>query len=369
MIWSLAETLARTLPGETAHRLAVVCLAHGIAPKRTAAPHPVLATQFAGMDLANPIGLAAGFDKDAEAMAGALGIGFGFVEVGTITPKPQPGNPRPRVFRLHEDDAVINRYGFNNGGMAAAARRLDRFRRQNTGGGIVGVNIGANKDSPDRIADYHETACALAPFADYITVNVSSPNTPGLRGLQQAEELNAVLNAAAEGMKAAGAVRPLVLKIAPDLDESGLHEALDVALDHDLAAVIIANTTISRPSTLKSGFCNEAGGLSGKPLFDLSTRMLAQAALILKGRLPLIAAGGVDNAATAYAKILVGASLVQLYTGLAIKGVLLPSQITAGLAAMLVHDGYASVDDAVGTMDDPDKAISHARSSAVSVIV
>ena len=366
MIWSLAGTLARTLPGEAAHRLAVQCLARGIAPRRPAGRHPSLATTFAGLPLANPLGLAAGFDKDAEAMAGALGIGFGFVEVGTITPLAQPGNPRPRVFRLAEDAAVINRYGFNNGGMDAAAQRLEQFRRQHPERGIVGVNIGANKESRDRIADYHVTAERLAPHADYITVNVSSPNTPGLRGLQESAELRQVLSAAASGMAAAGARCPLVLKIAPDLDEAGLEEALGVALENRLAAVIIANTTITRPPSLSSPYARQQGGLSGRPLFGLSTAMLARAAAMLKGRMPLIAAGGVDDAATAYTKILVGANLVQLYTGLAIKGALLPSQITDGLAAMLSRDGHATVEAAVGSMADPEKAHAHARRLATS---
>ena len=363
MIWSLAGALARQLPGEAAHRLAVAALARGIAPRRDAAPDLGLATAFAGMQLPNPLGLAAGFDKNAEAMAGALRIGFGFVEVGTITPQPQPGNDKPRVFRLNEDRAVINRYGFNNEGMLAAASRLDRFRASPARKGIVGVNIGANKDSSDRIADYQKAAAGLARYADYMTVNVSSPNTPGLRGLQQRDELQHVLAAAAAGMAEAGAVRPLVLKIAPDLDEKGLAEALDVALENKLAAVIIANTTISRPGGLKSSFRDEAGGLSGAPLFDLSSAMLARAAQLVSGEdLPLIAAGGVDDAATAYAKILLGASLVQLYTGLALKGALLPSAIIAGLGAMYRLDGYQTLQQAKGQFDDVSAAIRHARS-------
>jgi dihydroorotate dehydrogenase len=246
--------------------------------------------------------------------------------------------------------------------MIAASGRLARFRQNYTGTGLVGVNIGANKDSANKIADYRDAAMCLAPYADYITVNVSSPNTPGLQGLQKGTELKRVLDAASEGMIAAGAIRPLVLKIAPDLDARGLEDALDVALAHKLAAVIITNTTVSRPQGLKSRYRDEAGGLSGQPLFPLSTMMLVRASAILKGRLPLIAAGGVEDAATAYAKILVGASLVQLYTGLAIKGALLPSQITDGLAAMLRHDGHTCLDAAVATFDDASAASEHAMS-------
>ena len=362
MIWSLAASLARQLPGEAAHRLAVACLARGIAPRRDASPDLGLVTAFAGLHLPNPLGLAAGFDKNAEAMAGAHRIGFGFVEVGTITPLPQPGNDKPRVFRLSEDRAVINRYGFNNDGMVSAASRLDRFRASAVGRGIVGVNIGANKDSTDRIADYQKAATGLARYADYITVNVSSPNTPGLRGLQQRDELKHVLAAAAAGMEEAGAVRPLVLKIAPDLDDKGLEEALGVALENKLAAVIIANTTISRPPGLRSPFRDQAGGLSGAPLFDLSSAMLARAAQLIRGQdLPLIAAGGVDDAATAYTKILLGASLVQLYTGLALKGALLPSAIIRGLGTMYRHDGYQTLNQARGQFDDAGAAIRHAQ--------
>ena len=362
MIWGLAESLARQLPGEAAHRLAVRCLAHGIAPRRNSARHGNLATEFAGLSLPNPIGLAAGFDKNAEAMSGALACGFGFVEVGTITPLPQPGNPKPRVFRLPEDRAVINRYGFNNEGMTAAAKRLSLFRK--SGQGVVGVNIGANKESPDRIADYHMAARELAAYADYVTVNVSSPNTPGLRGLQEGAELQQVLSAATAGMQESNSVRPLVLKIAPDLDESGLEQALEVALDHKLAAVIVANTTITRPDNLKSSHRGEQGGLSGAPLFQLSSSMLAQAAKRLgnEASLPLIAAGGVDDAITAYAKILLGAHLVQLYTGLAIKGALLPSQIANGLAKMCQRDGITTLDEVRGKFDTVDAAMRHARS-------
>lgn len=361
MIWSLAGRLARQLPGEAAHRLAVKSLALGLHPRVAAGDDAGLAADFAGLTMPNPIGLAAGFDKNAEAMTGALACGFGFVEVGTITPRPQPGNPKPRVFRLAEDQAVINRYGFNNDGMVAACRRLQAFRLSRQG--IIGINIGANKDSADRIADYHLAARTLAEHADYITVNVSSPNTPGLRGLQSAGELRQVLNAACAGMEEGGAIRPLVLKIAPDLDDKGLDDALAVAMDHQLAAVIIANTTIARPDSLKSAWKDEAGGLSGAPLFQLSSAMLAKANQRCGDDqgIALIAAGGIDDAVTAYTKILLGARLVQLYTGLALNGPMLPSQITAGLMRMYRRDGFDRLADARGRFSDVDAARKHAK--------
>lgn len=356
MIWGAASQLIRLLPGEAAHRLAVRSLALGIAPRFPADRHGArLATQLAELDFHNPLGLAAGFDKDAEAIDGALGLGFGLVEVGTITPLPQPGNPKPRVFRLDADGAVINRYGFNNSGMDRAAARLMSFRSRYQGGGVIGVNIGANKDSRDRADDYRLTATRLAPFADYLTVNVSSPNTPGLRGLQEPEFLAAVLAAAQDGMDAAGARRPLMLKLAPDLDDAGLEAALEVAADHGCAGLIIANTTISRPASLSSRHRDQAGGLSGAPLFERSTGMLLRCRA-LGTPLPLIAAGGVRDAATAYAKILAGATLVQLYTGLAIGGVEVPKRILDGLAQMLARDGFARVADAVGAASSVDAA-------------
>ncbi len=335
MIWTAASALARHLPGEAAHRLAVNCLKLGIAPKQDNDHFgEVLRCRVAGLDFPNPLGLAAGFDKNAEAIAGALRLGFGFAEVGTITPKPQPGNPKPRVFRLPEDGAVINRYGFNNNGMEAAALRLAAYRKNPTRG-ILGVNIGANKDAVDRVADYHLTASHLSAYADYLTVNVSSPNTPGLRGLQEPQFLKDVIRAALSGMAEAGVQKPLMLKIAPDLDQDGLIAALDTAQAEGCSGIIIANTTISRPQGLHHPSQHETGGLSGRPLFDLSNRMLHQAALHLaaeKKPLPIIAVGGVASAKDALIKLRLGASLVQIYTSLALQGPLLPQRILSDLA-------------------------------------
>ena len=354
MIWSAASALARVLPGEAAHRLAVKTLDYGIAPKGDNARHgDLLKRSVAGLEWVNPLGLAAGFDKNAEAIKGALGLGFGFTEVGTITPKPQPGNPKPRVFRLPQDGAVINRYGFNNDGMIAAGHRLSAYRQrygESTDQGVIGVNIGANKDSADRVADYHLTAAHLARYADYMTVNVSSPNTPGLRGLQEPQFLKEVIRAAMAGMDDAQAKRPLMLKIAPDLDDTGLIAALDTAIQEGCSGIIIANTTISRPQGLSHPSQHEMGGLSGAPVFDLSNQMLHRAALYLNQeglfeRLPIIAVGGVSSAETAMVKLRLGASLVQLYTSLALKGPLLPQKIVDGLAARLKQDGLTRLDD------------------------
>lgn len=352
MIWSLAAQVARLLPGEAAHRLAVRSLAMGIGPT-----YPVgqvnqrLQTNVAGINFPNPIGLAAGFDKNAEAMTGSLKLGFGFTEVGTITPKGQPGNPKPRVFRLPSDGAVINRYGFNNQGMEKAAARLAQYRKA-ASNGIIGVNIGANKDSDDRINDYFLTAKRLAQYADYITVNVSSPNTPGLRGLQEPEFLKNVLKAAKDGatsgVTSGQASRPIFLKIAPDLDHDGLIAAIKVALDEGCAGMIIANTTISRPDGLTHLHKNQAGGLSGQPLLALSSEMLFAAtqhltAMGASDDLPIIAVGGVDTANTAYFKLLLGASLVQIYSGLALKGPTLPRNVLDGLETLFKRDGVTDM--------------------------
>ena len=364
MIWSLAASLAKTLPGEPAHRLAVASLARGIGPDyRSDLTSDRLKISVAGLDLANPLGLAAGFDKNAEAITGALKLGFGMVEVGTITPKPQPGNPKPRVFRLSSDGAVINRYGFNNEGMDAAKSRLKTYRASGFGG-IVGVNIGANKDADDRVQDYQQTAYHLAALADYVTVNVSSPNTPGLRGLQEAHVLKEVLDAAQSGMKEAASTGPRFLKIAPDLDDQGLFDALDVALSARLSGIIISNTTIARPDSLTHHHKSQAGGLSGKPLLLPSSQMVMKAAQYLKAnkatsKLPIIAAGGVHNAESAYLKIVLGASLVQVYTALAIEGPNLPSKIIRGLDQWLQRDGHKTVQDAVGAIPDWDAALHH----------
>jgi dihydroorotate dehydrogenase len=338
---SFGASLLRRLPAETAHDLTLALLARLPLPPRRLADPPCLKTQVLGLTFPNPIGLAAGFDKNA-AVPDAMGrLGFGFVECGTVTPRPQAGNPKPRLFRLREDRAVINRMGFNNGGMALAAANLARRR----GGGIVGINIGANKDSDDRIADYRTAFAALAPLADYVTVNISSPNTPGLRGLQNRDELTRLIGTVLEARGAM--VKPVLVKIAPDLDETALDEIACVALMSGIDGLIISNTTIARPK-LRSRHAGETGGLSGAPLLAPSTAILRAMRRRTGNRLVLVGAGGVASGADAYAKIRAGASLVQLYSALAYDGPGLVARLKSELAACLTRDGYDRVSEAVG---------------------
>jgi dihydroorotate dehydrogenase len=321
----------RRLPAETAHRLAVRALAAGLGP-RAAADAPALATKVWGLDFANPVGIAAGFDKNAEAHAGLLRAGAGFVEVGTVTPRPQAGNPKPRLFRLTADGAVINRMGFNNQGMAAMARRLEGRDRS---AGIVGVNIGRNKDGGD--SDYVTCFEALAALADYITVNVSSPNTPGLRDLQARAPLAGLIDALQQARARMGLSLPLLVKIAPDLTAEQRRDIAEVALASGLDGLVISNTTVARPHTLRSPARGEQGGLSGRPLFAPSTALLAEMYELTDGRLPLIGVGGIASAAEAYAKLRAGASLVQLYTALVYEGPGLIGKIKVGLPGRLAE--------------------------------
>jgi dihydroorotate dehydrogenase len=344
-LFGLTRPVLQALDPETAHRAAVMALK--LSPLRTPAPDDArLAVEAFGLRFPNPVGLAAGFDKNAEAVDGALGLGFGFVEVGGVTPRPQPGNPRPRVFRLTEDGAVINRYGLNSEGQDAVAARLAARRGQDFGGrrgGIVGVNLGANKESTDRAGDYALLAARLAPLADFLTINVSSPNTPGLRDLQAEAALDDLVARTVEARdKAArGEARPtpVLLKIAPDMAEADLDGIVAVLLRRGLDGLIVSNTTVARPATLASPHARETGGLSGRPLFQPATRLLAQAWLRIEGRAPLIGVGGVEDAATALAKIEAGASLIQLYTALIYKGPALIGEIKRGIVERLGADG------------------------------
>jgi len=285
---------------------------------------PFRGVTVAGIHFPNPIGLAAGLDKDAEAIAGLFALGFGSVEVGTLTPRPQPGNPRPRLFRLVEDEAVINRMGFNNHGIDAAIARIARWKRRR---GVLGINVGANKDSVDRVADYALGVAKAAPHADYVTINVSSPNTPGLRDLQSRPALDELLAAC----DAARGATPLFLKIAPDLDRAGIDGAVRAAIDNRIDALIVSNTTISRPP-LKSRFAGEAGGLSGAPLRDLARAKLAETREATGSTLPLISVGGIDSADEAKRRLDAGASLVQIYSALVFKGPGLVREMLKGMA-------------------------------------
>ena len=343
MILDLAARLLRALPAETAHETTLE-LTKAFAPLLPPAPadDPRLEVKALGLSFPNPVGLAAGFDKDARVPDAMLKLGFGFVECGTVTPRPQAGNPRPRLFRLREDRAVINRMGFNNRGMEEAAHNLNARR----GRGIVGINIGANKDSADRIADYAQGFVRLAPLADYVTVNVSSPNTPGLRGLQNKDELSRLL-AALTAARTGIVHRPLLLKIAPDLDVHALDDIARVVTEARIEGVIVSNTTIARPP-LTSPYARETGGLSGKPLFAPSTEILRQMRARLPAGIVLIGAGGIASGADAYEKILAGASLVQLYTALVYQGPGLVARIKRELLALMARDGFSSIAKAVG---------------------
>ena len=345
MVLAVATAVLRLFPAETAHRT-TIRLAQNFATLLPAAPpsDPRLAIRVLGRDFDNPIGLAAGFDKNAEVPDAMLRLGFGFVECGTVTPRPQEGNPRPRLFRLREDRAVINRLGFNNQGMAVVATRLSARARR----GIVGINIGANKDSIDRIADYRASFARLAPLADYVAVNVSSPNTPGLRGLQNRAELTGLLQALTDARAKMADPVPLLLKIAPDLDGQALDDIAAVVLAGGIEGLIVSNTTIARPDTLKSPQAAQAGGLSGAPLLAPSTFILREMRARVGTKVSLVGVGGIASGVDAYAKIRAGASLVQLYTALTFSGPGLVTRIKRELVNCLARDGFKSVGDAVG---------------------
>ena len=342
---SLARPLLTRLDPELAHTLTVRALSLFHSSPALADDDPRLQIEALGLRFRNPVGLAAGFDKNAETTEAMLSFGFGFVEAGTVTPKPQPGNPKPRIFRLREDAAVINRLGFNNQGIDVARRRLQAVQGRP---GIRGINIGANKDATDRIADYVTGLRELAPLADYVTVNISSPNTPGLRGLQNRSELDQLLGAVLSARETLPRRMPLLVKIAPDLDEQACSDIATLALDHRLDGLIVSNTTIDRPSDLKSGHRGETGGLSGKPLFRKSTEVLRTMRRLTQGRIVLVGVGGISSGEDAWAKIRAGATLVQLYTALTYQGPGLVTRIKQELLACMQRDGFSSIRDAVG---------------------
>ncbi len=350
-LYRLAWPALRCLDPEAAHRLAIFALKRRLLPRPPAFDDAILRQRLWGLDFANPIGLAAGFDKDGEVVSAMLGHGFGFVEVGTVTPKPQPGNPKPRVFRLTGDRAVINRLGFNSAGAGAIAGNLGRLGpRGSKRQGPVGINIGKNATSADAALDYAAGARAFAGLADYLVVNVSSPNTPGLRALQGREPLAALLDAVQAALAGAAPDRrpPLLLKVAPDLTDDDKRDIVAVAVEKNLAGIVATNTTVARPPTLTDRRKAEPGGLSGQPLFEPSTRVLADLYRLTGGRMQLIGVGGVATGAQAYAKIRAGASLVQLYTALVFDGPGLVDAVKRDLAGCLRRDGFASVADAVG---------------------
>ena len=338
---ALMPLLARTDP-ERAHRLAITALRLGLAGRDAQPDDPALAIHVLGLRFRNPIGLAAGFDKDAMALRGLRRLGFGLIEAGSVTPRPQPGNPRPRVFRLPEDGAIINRYGLNNRGIAAFTARLAALPR---GAVPVGANVGINKDGADPERDLPALVAAVAPHADYVVINVSSPNTPGLRDLQGEARLAAILAAIAAAVPRRP---PLLVKVAPDLPDGGLEAIVETAVRHGADGLIVSNTTVARPDTLRSRWASEAGGLSGRPLRDPSTRLVARAYRLSQGRLALVGCGGVATGADVLEKLRAGASLVQLYTAFSLAGPGLVPRLKRELSAALRQQGFSNVQDAVG---------------------
>ncbi|MGV6802668.1 MAG: quinone-dependent dihydroorotate dehydrogenase [Ruegeria sp.] len=340
----LALATLHRLDPETAHRLSIMALKSGFTPAPGPVTSPRLRTHLAGLDLPNPVGLAAGFDKNGEVLGPLSRAGFGFIEVGAVTPRPQPGNPKPRLFRLTEDHAAINRFGFNNEGMEAMARRLAHRPKD----AVIGLNLGANKDSDNRAQDFSQVLAHCGEWLDFATINVSSPNTEKLRDLQGKDALGALLAGVLETRKALSRPIPVFLKIAPDLANDELQDIADVARESGIDAVIATNTTLSRDG-LSSAHRDQAGGLSGAPLFEKSTRVLARLSQLTNGQIPLIGVGGIGSAKQAYAKICAGASAVQFYTAMVYGGLSLAAEIAQGLDALLARDGFESVADAVGS--------------------
>ena len=346
-LYPLIRPLLRALPAEAAHRLTLSALSLGLA-SLVAGPsepdRPSLGQTLWGRDFPNPVGIAAGFDKDAKVPDALLRLGFGFAETGTVTPRPQPGNPKPRIFRLYEDEAAINRMGFNSAGLEPILARL-RGREQT---GVVGVNLGKNRDSADAAVDYLDGVRRVGRLADYFVINVSSPNTPGLRDLQRREVLDDLLRRLVTARDEAAPGAPLLVKIAPDLTEEERADIAAIAVPSGIDGMVVSNTTVARPRGLKSREAKEPGGLSGKPLFAPSTAVLADIYRLTEGKLPLIGVGGIASAEDAYAKIRAGASLVQLYTALVFQGPALLGKIKRGLAELLAQDGFANIAEAVG---------------------
>ena len=352
LLFSFFRKINSYMPPEFSHQIAVFLLARNLLYFKKEQDDPRLATSIAGMDLSNPIGLAAGFDKNGEAIRSVIRIGFGFVEIGSVTPLPQFGNKKPRLYRLTEDIAVINRMGFNNLGYEKILRKLKENNKFDV---PLGINLGANKNSENKINDYVLGVNKFAKQTDYITINISSPNTPGLRSFHELKSLSLLLNeiisnrgALCEAIK----LTPIFLKISPDLDARQFEELINLSLDKDIQGLIISNTTIKRPASLKSKFKSQEGGLSGKPLMQLSTKLLAEAYKLSKGKLCLIGAGGISSGEDAYAKICAGASAVQLYTAFSFFGPELIKKIKNDIIVAMDNDGVSSIAEAVGSKVD-----------------
>ena len=348
LFYKMGTAAMRMLPAERAHKTTIKALKAGLGPAPVKTASPELVTQVGGLTLPNPVGLAAGFDKDCDVPDAMLAAGFGFVECGTVTPRPQIGNPKPRLFRLTEDQAVINRMGFNNGGLEVFKSRLTKRQGKD---GIVGANLGANKDSRDRVMDYVMGLNALWGLSDYFTINISSPNTPGLRDLQNEKAMDELLGRLAEARSELAGDKPsfpMFLKVAPDVDMGEIERIVGQACTYGMNAIIVSNTTIARPDSLQSQYKGEGGGLSGAPLFEPSTEVLREFYAAAQGKIDLIGVGGISNGAQAYAKIRAGAKAVQLYSALVFKGPGLVTEINRDLKARLKADGFNSISEAVG---------------------
>ena len=348
LIYKMGTAVMRKLPAERAHNTTIKALKAGLGPVAVKTSSPELVTHVGGLTLPNPVGLAAGFDKDCEVPDAMLAAGFGSVECGTVTPRPQMGNPKPRLFRLTEDEAVINRMGFNNGGLEVFKSRLTQRHGK---GGIVGANLGANKDSEDRVADYVTGLKALWGLSDYFTINISSPNTPGLRDLQNENAMDELLGRLSEAraeLMGDSPSYPMFLKVAPDVDSTEIERIVQQARTYGMNAIIVSNTTIARPDSLQSAHKGEGGGLSGAPLFEPSTEVLKEFYAAAQGRIDLIGVGGISNGEQAYAKIRAGAKAVQLYSALVFQGPGLVTEINRDLKARLKADGFSSIAEAVG---------------------
>jgi len=348
LIYKMGTAVMRKLPAERAHNTTIKALKAGLGPVAIKTDSPELITEVGGLTLPNPVGLAAGFDKNCEVPDSMLAAGFGFVECGTVTPRPQVGNPRPRLFRLTEDQAVINRMGFNNSGLGPFKERLEKRQGKD---GIVGANLGANKDSTDRVADYVSGLKSLWGLSDYFTINISSPNTPGLRDLQNENAMDELLGRLAEAraeLTGDTPSYPMFLKVAPDIDMGEIERITTQARTYGMNAIIVSNTTIARPDSLQSPHKGEGGGLSGAPLFERSTEILREFYAAAEGKIDLIGVGGIGNGEQAYAKIRAGAKAVQLYSALVFQGPGLVTEINRDLKARLKADGFKSIGEAVG---------------------
>ena len=351
-LYPLLRPALFSIDPETAHNLAIEALKHQTIPKAKIPDDPILATEVLGLKFSSPVGLGAGFDKQAHAIQGVLNLGFGFIELGTVTPLPQTGNPKPRMFRVPSAQGLINRFGFNSDGHETVAARIAEFRKKNKGKKLapIGINIGNNKTTTDIPADYVQGVKTFAPYADYLTVNISSPNTPGLRDMQRRAPMLDLLQKVIDARASCQKKPPLFVKIAPDQTGDQLQDIADVVLQSGIDGVIIGNTTLSRPPEIPQDLAKEAGGLSGRPLTEMSTKILGEFYRLTGGKIPLIGCGGIFSGADAYEKIRAGASLVQVYTAMVYKGPYIAVDVANELATLLKRDGYKSLKDAVGTI-------------------